>query len=76
MGLVGQPDAPTVQDVIADIVRRCKSKGVPVGRFYPTGQAYADAQDRDLLDFVAIGIDLVLLANALRDNLTPQPSDD
>ena len=76
MGLVGQPDAPTVQDVIADIVRLCRSKGVPVGRFYPTGQAYADAHDRDPLDFVAIGIDLVLLANALRDNLTQQPSDD
>ncbi len=70
MGLVGQPEAPTVQDVIADIVRRCKSKGVPVGRFYPSGQTYADAPDRDLLDFVAIGIDLVMLANTLRDNLT------
>jgi 2-dehydro-3-deoxyglucarate aldolase len=76
MGLVGQPEAPAVRDVIADIVRRCRRKRVPVGRFYPTGRAYADAQDRDLLDFVAIGIDLVLLADALRGNLTPPRSDD
>ena len=76
MGLVGRPAAPEVEDVIADIVNRCRSKGVPVGRFYPTGKAYGSARDRDLLDFVAIGIDLVLLADALRDNLTPQRSDE
>lgn len=76
MGLVGRPGAPEVEDVIAEIVKRSRSKGVPVGRFYPTGKAYVSAPDRDMLDFVAIGIDLVLLADALRDNLTPHRGDE
>ena len=69
MGFVGRPDAPEVTAVVADVARRGRQHGLPVGLFFASAAAYTAAQDRPALDFVLVGTDTGLLAGALRSEL-------
>lgn len=69
MGFMGRPDAPEVTAVVADVARRARGRGLPVGLFYVTSAAFAAAVDRPPLDFVLVGTDTALLAGALRSEL-------
>jgi 2-keto-3-deoxy-L-rhamnonate aldolase RhmA len=63
MGYVGQPTHPAVMDLMADMVRRCKALGKPVGTVGGTPEVVA--QYRAIgFDYVAIASDLGLLIHA------------
>ena len=70
MGYVGRPDAPVVVQAIRNVIDSCRARGVPVGQFFANAQAYKAAESAHLLDFVAIGLDTMLLARSLESQLT------
>jgi 2-dehydro-3-deoxyglucarate aldolase len=67
MGKIGQVTSPPVQEAVTAVVNTCRRAGTPVGQFFGGPQAYMASPCRHQLDFVAIGIDTVLLASALRE---------
>lgn len=69
MGFMGQPSAPPVQQAIATVIDRCHARDVPVGQFFGDSEAFRASPVADRLDFVALGIDLSLLAQSLRQQV-------
>lgn len=65
MGFRGRADAPEVKDVIADAIRRIRAAGKAAG-ILSTNEAQAREWIAMGANFVAVGIDVVVLANALR----------
>ena len=66
MGLVGQMEHPDVDAVICDAIRKLVEMGVPAGVMAlnpETAKRYISLG----ASFVAVAVDLVLLAKALRD---------
>lgn len=66
MGQPGEPSAPAVLAAVADVVNHCNDADVPVGQFFASGTAYTQVPRQGQLDFVAVGLDTMTLANAIR----------
>ena len=69
MGFVAQPAASAVRATVSDVIDRCRVEGVPVGQFFANGQAFASDEIRDRLDFVALGMDTMLLGQSIQAQL-------
>lgn len=65
MGYPGNPDAPQVQAVIADILRRSRAAGKGAG-ILSTEDAQTSTHIESGANFVAVGIDVTLFAAAMR----------
>ena len=65
MGFRGRSEAPEVQAVIADAIARIRGAGKAAG-ILSTTEAQARAWIGQGVNFCAVGIDVVILANALR----------
>lgn len=65
MGYPGNPDAPQVQAVIADILRRSRAAGKGAG-ILSTEDAQTPTHIANGANFVAVGIDVTLFAAAMR----------
>ncbi|MBV7482627.1 HpcH/HpaI aldolase/citrate lyase family protein [Bordetella sp. BOR01] len=64
MGLYGDASHARVREVVADVARRCKALGKPVGTLAPTTQAALQCADQGF-DFVVLSSDLgMMLAQA------------
>lgn len=69
MGYVGMPSAPPVSAAVSEVLGRCNAAGVPVGQFFATSAAYADSPQLGAHDFVAVGLDTMLLAQAIQGHV-------
>ncbi|MEZ5752053.1 MAG: 4-hydroxy-2-oxoheptanedioate aldolase [Paracoccaceae bacterium] len=65
MGFRGQPEAPEVQQAIGDAIARIRAAGKAAG-ILSTGEAQARHWIAAGANFVAVGIDVLVLANGLR----------
>lgn len=65
MNMLGQVTAEPVQKAIQEVKQKCKSKSIPFGIFVMEGEA-AKKEVEDGCNFIAVGIDSVLLANAAK----------
>ncbi|GAB4361507.1 MAG: 4-hydroxy-2-oxoheptanedioate aldolase [Oricola sp.] len=65
MGHIGKPGDPEVQDAIADAIRRIRKAGKAAG-ILAVDPAFAETYARLGANFLAVGIDVTLLAGAAR----------
>lgn len=69
MGHPGNPTAPEVVAAVGHAVARCNAAAVPVGQFFATSSACSNAPGHKNLDFAAIGLDTMLLAQTLQAHM-------
>lgn len=68
MGLLGQVGHPEVQKAISQVLSACQSAGMPVGIYSGSAEAAREHAARGF-QFVALGIDVVFLANAAKQTV-------
>lgn len=69
MGYVGMPSASPVLTAVSEVLSRCNAAKVPVGQFFASSAAYTDSPQLGSLDFIAVGLDTMLLAQAIHGHV-------